>query len=459
MQPFLGKMCDLWKKRVVFVVGLCALGCIGIGLLLGVSPMARYLGWFHSNNDRESFDTPVILLWIFLSFGISDVSYDCLLIPGRALLDDYAAPIERGEEANAIFTGFQLVGRLLGLLVVSSNVTNSGFGGVFRGEDAHLDAVLCTNVVYLMVTVVVVLCFVTDVGSSPMLERQNGEYHVNDVIHRDDVMHSDDDAIHHDDSGDETDDFISNYKEGIASLGDDNCVHDQEEIHLSNPSSNNPHYHPLSVETNDHEQYDRSSSTSPTTSNSFHWCKWEIDATVLLSAVQAAGWTAITSQSFFHTTWRGEQIGSIDLALQGVVGIITSALLPLANKHIGAANVWLASELSFHLLMASIAFVNVDGVAPRIISALCGINYAVHATNGLLVAAKVVSDPSKRARTIAMVNNALPMGQFVTALLGGWIAQHLGGFEYVFVCFGLVGCIVTGFVWIVSWRRMLFVLD
>ena len=213
------------------------------------------------------------------------------------------------------------------------------------------------------------------------------------------------------------------------------------------------------METNDHEQYDRSSSTSPTTSNSFLWCKWEIDATVLLCAVQAAGWTAITSQSFFHTTWRGEQIGSIDLALQGVVGIITSALLPLANKHIGAANVWLASELSFHLLMASIAFVNVDGVAPRIISALCGINYAVHATNGLLVAAKVVSDPSKRARTIAMVNNALPMGQFVTALLGGWIAQHLGGFEYVFVCFGLVGCIVTGFVWIVSWRRMLFVLD
>jgi hypothetical protein len=56
-----------------------------------------------------------------------------------------------------------------------------------------------------------------------------------------------------------------------------------------------------------------------------------------------------------------------------------------------------------------------------------------------------------------MVNNALPMGQLVTALFGGMIAQYFDGFQNVFVCFGAVGCIVTGFVWIVSSRQGLFV--
>ena len=438
-------MSDLWNKRVVFVVGLCAMGCLGVVLLLGVLPIAQYFGLNRKEQDNndddddddESFFGTTVILLAFLSFGISDVCYDCLLIPGRALLDDLAVPLEKDEEANALFTGFQLVGRLLALLVVSSNMTNSGFWGLFRGEDAHFDAVLCTNVLYMMGTVVVVLCFVTDVGSSSTFERQN------DAI---DVTSNEDS-----DDEDETDDFISNYKEGLASFGDDNCVHgESEDFYSSNSCANNTHYQPLSIASNDQDQHGISS-TSQKMPNSK-----ELDATVLLCAVQAAGWTAITSQSFFHTSWRGEQTGSIDLALQGLVGIITSAVLPIANKHIGAATVWLASELSFHLLMAIIAAVNVDSIIPRIISALCGINYAVHATNGLLVAANVVADPSKRARTIAMVNNALPMGQLVTALLGGSIAQHFGGFQYVFVCFGVVGCIVTGFVWIVTWRRGLF---
>lgn len=382
--------------------------------------------------------SPAVITLTFISFGISDICYDCLLIPGRALLDDLAVPLGQSDDANALFTGFQLIGRLLGLVVVSSTMTNSGLWGLFSGQDGHFKAVLSTTVLYLMATVVLVTCFVDDVGARPLKESIDNT--TND---------DDDDAFDDDESG-ETDDFISNYRDGLASNGDDNCLHDREKLH---PTPNKTSYHPLSIES------DKNCIETNHPSSCYQHAMQSIcnpDPTTLLVLVQSTGWMGITSQSFFWTSWRGEQIGSIDLALQGAVGILTSAFLPAANRHFGAASVWLASELFFHVLMISVIFVDVESIMPRIISALCGINYAIHATNALIVAADVVADPSKRARTIASVNNALPFGQLVTALFGGIIAQYFGGFENVFVCFGGVGSVVTGAVWVASARRGLF---
>jgi len=152
--------------------------------------------------------------------------------------------------------------------------------------------------------------------------------------------------------------------------------------------------------------------------------------------------------SFFWTAWRGEQVGCLDLALQGVVGMITAGILPRVNSHFGVSTVWFGSELFFHLLMTLSCTTWID---PRLLCGLTGINYAIHATNGLLVAADIASDPIKnRARIIAMVNNTLPMGQLVTAMFGGMIAQYFGGFEYVFLCFGIIGTLVTIGVWLYS---------
>ena len=152
--------------------------------------------------------------------------------------------------------------------------------------------------------------------------------------------------------------------------------------------------------------------------------------------------------SFFWTAWRGEQVGCLDLALQGIVGMITAGLLPRVNSYFGVSTVWYSSELFFHLLMTLSCTTWID---PRLLCGLTGINYAVHATNGLLVAADIASDPIKnRARIVAMVNNTLPMGQLVTAMFGGMIAQYFGGFEYVFLCFGIIGALVTIGVWLYS---------
>ena len=185
------------------------------------------------------------------------------------------------------------------------------------------------------------------------------------------------------------------------------------------------------------------------------------DACSLLYAVQSVGWLGVCAQSFFWTSWRGDVVGCIDLALQAAIGMATVVFLPRANASCGAAFVWCSSELFFHLLMISVVLVPLGdeytrSVTPRIIGALSGINYAVHATNALLVAADIVPDQTKRARTIAMVNNALPTGQLITALSGGAIAQYFGGFEYVFVCYGIIGALVTSVVWAYSSRHNLF---
>ena len=181
----------------------------------------------------------------------------------------------------------------------------------------------------------------------------------------------------------------------------------------------------------------------------------KVDACMLLFAVQAVGWVSVTAQSFFWTAWRGEEVGCIDLAIQGVVGMATAGLLPVANAYFGAASVWCGSELFFHLLMMSTGVVSGNSNTPRFIAALSGINYAVHATNALIVATDLIPDPNKRARTIAMVNNALPLGQLITALSGGLIAQ-LGGFEYALVCYGFLGVLVTSAVWGISSKQCLF---
>ena len=81
------------------------------------------------------------------------------------------------------------------------------------------------------------------------------------------------------------------------------------------------------------------------------------------------------------------------------------------------------------------------------------INYAVYATNGLIVAANVFDDPMYRARTIAMVNDTLPLGQLITAIFGGTIAQYFGGFRYVFILFGALCFIFTLLVWAVLSRK------
>ena len=122
------------------MVGLSLIALVGIATIISALPLTQVvfgLQNIHDNNDESSNDTVIssmAIVLVFVGFGAADICFDCLLIPGRALLDDLTVPTGRSDEANALFTGFQLGGRLLALLAGSSSLTTSGLFGLFKSE-------------------------------------------------------------------------------------------------------------------------------------------------------------------------------------------------------------------------------------------------------------------------------------------------------------------------------------
>jgi len=422
VQPRLGAWSDKINRRVPLVIALSLIALAGIATLIAAIPLTRALGSkITSSLDGSDVIPPVAIAMAFFGFGAADICFDCLLIPGRALLDDMTVPTGKSDDANALFTGFQLCGRLLALLVGSSSLTTDLWGLDEDSTDSHFNACLSVAALFLMVSMLGVVTFVDDQGSTVI------------IIPNDLEINSD---------------------EGRSEFEEIGACHDEQQKLQTLISGQ-------SISNYDINNSQADSITPGQNIESQSWlCR--LDASVLICAVQAAGWAGICAQVFFWTSWRGEKVGCIDLVWQSVAGVATAGLLPCVNAYFGAASVWFGSELVFHILMMSIGLVSGSDTSnsqwniPRIIAALSGINYAVHATNGLIVATDIFPDSSNRARTIAMVNNALPMGQLITALSGGVIAQYFGGFEYVSVCFGGVGTLVTSLSWAYSSSQSIF---
>ena len=129
VQPRLGAWSDRINRRVPFVVALSSIALVGVTTLITAIPLTQALG-FKATNSDEADDSipPIAIAMAFLGFGVADICFDCLLIPGRALLHDMTVP-----SSDALFTGFQLGGRLLALLVVSSSMTTFGLWGLYKG--------------------------------------------------------------------------------------------------------------------------------------------------------------------------------------------------------------------------------------------------------------------------------------------------------------------------------------
>eukprot|EP00588_Corethron_pennatum_P029717 CAMPEP_0194313056 /NCGR_PEP_ID=MMETSP0171-20130528/9952_1 /TAXON_ID=218684 /ORGANISM="Corethron pennatum, Strain L29A3" /LENGTH=425 /DNA_ID=CAMNT_0039067835 /DNA_START=121 /DNA_END=1395 /DNA_ORIENTATION=+ len=370
VQPRIGKWSDRLNRRVPVLLGLVATALVGITLLLLAVPVANALGLGRT----------AVVAAVFVGFGVADICFDCLLIPGRALLDD-ATPAGKSNQANSLFTGFQLGGRLSALLLAWSV---GGLGGTSDSDDTLFNVMFSLCMVFLLVSTVAA------------------------------VVSTDEDGI-----------FVAATDDELE-LGP---VHrprdDKQEVLL--PATN----------------------PNPLRRGGGNCCGL-LNLTTgerALCTIQAVGWLGICAQSFFWTTWRGEVRGCADLAAQSAIGIATAGVLPALNARFGTAAVWCTSELGYSVLLLATALAGDDGNLARVIGALTGINYAVHANNALLVAANIAVDPHRRARTIAMVNNTLPVGQLVIALLGGTVAEVLGGFQWVFVTVGVLGLLITSTTW------------
>ena len=370
IQPWLGSWSDSLGKRIPFVLGLGVTGLIGLTVVLLASSA--------TDND-ESSSRMMMMIVTFVGFGLADISLDCLLIPGRALLEDTFT--KQTEQANSVFTAFQLGGRLLALWFGSSRWTLTGLDGLFHGPEAHFFALMTLSALFLLISITTTICCVTD--QQPQSTT------------------------------------TTNYQ----------SIPTQQSSLLPIQSAS-----PNTTAT---------TTTTTTNNNNSYTNKNDEKRLFLVCVIQAIGWIGICSQSFFWTSVRGEQKGCTDLVSQGVVGIFVAMILPWINQKFGTMQVWCASELLFHGLMMMTLSLPDSSPLWLYLSALTGVNYAVHATNGLLVASIIVNDPSKRATTIAMINNALPAGQLITALTGGLIAQLLGNFKYTLFSYGTMGFIFT----------------
>jgi hypothetical protein len=256
IQPWLGRWSDRINRRVVFVVMLGVLAMVGLFVLLSPSIVHGF-----EQADAQTFGAATISI-IFVGFGLADICFDCLLIPGRALLDDLAVPLGKAEEANALFTGFQLCGRLLALLIVSSHMTESGFWGLIRGEDGHFVSVLVTNVVCLVTTVVLVGLVVDDKGAAQSTYEVLNKH--DDFIENDNEFHGD---------------LVENGNEM-----DKGCL-EKDNLDSENDCSIEDHNRsPLYI-----QQTDTSDDTNSHQNASICIHTYNLDTTVLICLVQAAG--------------------------------------------------------------------------------------------------------------------------------------------------------------------------
>ena len=301
LQPVIGRWTDELGKRVPFVLGLALLAVVGLVALVAAAPLARWLGLGHTAAVAAA----------FVGFAINDIAHDCLLIPGRAMLDDNTRPQDRGR-ANSTFTGFQLFGRLSALLLGALPFTAAGLG-VFTGADAHFNAMLTVSGVFLGVCTAAAVTAVDEEGArvapegrGPDLERGAGGK--------------------------------ADGLEGLATTapGSSGGAGGQPGIGAGLDLGLDPNLDPPAGEHCGLQSLGRGE--------------------LALCGIQILGWVGIMAQSFFWTSWRGEVTGCAELASSSAAGVLTTVVLPNLNTRFGTANVWCCSELVFHALMFATLF-------------------------------------------------------------------------------------------------------
>ena len=284
VQPWLGNWSDSVGRRIPFILGLGVTCLIGLIVVILASSV---------EDKDDGFGKMMIVT--FVGFGLADISLDCLLIPGRALLEDTFT--KQTEQANSVFTAFQLGGRLLALWLGSSQWTLTGINGLFQGQEAHFFALMTLSAIFLIISITTTISCVTD-------QQQQQQQQLPSKLT----------LPHHHQLPIQSSPYQSTT---ITTTTTKFASSPQTHPKSSSSSSNNE-----SITT-------QQSSLLPLESNSSNTCtdttntythKNDEKRLFLVFVIQAIGWIGICSQSFFWTSVRGEQKGCTDLASQGEIG-------------------------------------------------------------------------------------------------------------------------------------------
>ena len=97
--------------RRPFIVALTLVGVAGIATLV--------LSGTGTAGGTGVIGAGAVLPLAFAGFCVSDVAHECLLGPGRALAGDQAASDKERASADAMFSGMQMLGRFLAMVLGS----------------------------------------------------------------------------------------------------------------------------------------------------------------------------------------------------------------------------------------------------------------------------------------------------------------------------------------------------
>jgi hypothetical protein len=169
VQPLIGDASDncssRYGKRSPFIVVLAFTGVYGFGTLVLSHFIAEAITATNKELDLAVAETVLCML----AFGLADISHDLLLVPGRALVLDLAAAknvvaanggasssaeAKASDEADALYTLYQLGGRLAALVLGTlplEHVFDTLLGAVkiSSGHVTHFQALLSSSCLLL----------------------------------------------------------------------------------------------------------------------------------------------------------------------------------------------------------------------------------------------------------------------------------------------------------------------
>lgn len=372
----------------------------------------------------------------FVGFGLSDVSHDCLLTPGRALLSDMVAETDRRGTADAVFTGMQMLGRFvaLGLGVFPlerlwAPAAEAEAAGALSEKAPpitsvvrHLQAILTISGALLLLSALLSMCCARD--------------------------------------------FVAAASAGASPGGSAGAA--------AAPGATSKYRSLTESESSSAAAAEEEEREEPTV----FWggaslCgrvaallrKRHRGLSVLLCG-HLCGWVSIMSMCFYWTSWVGERrvggqgggllrVAYLGLAAGALVSTCTTLSFNWLHARVSMAHVYLCGEVSFGLCMVATPWVPAAEEcwwASVVLGAGMGFGYATHANNAYAMCETMLDEGggqngprgnSNSGLANGLINATLALGQILVGGLAGLVVERTGGYTALFCGTGAIVVVVN----------------
>jgi len=401
------------NRRRPFIILFSVFACAGFACLV----LSSYVA-----------DIPQRIALVYAAFGVSDLCHDLMLIPGRALLLDMtldevgaAADDAADERADSTYTQVQLMGRLMGLAVVSFPVEEM-FATTLRWT--HFQTALAFSGVVMVVCVAIVL-----------ITSRDRPY---DILLSPSMKGGDEGARATTGSSSS---LVSVLMDIAPSLDQPFLLGGRREEERGRGSGirigrgrgggremdGAAEMDGVGEMNEDREEMERRRADS--ISGRRLQCSQRVDLAVVLF-VTFLFWFGQITFCFWGTSWLGldtKLIGTrfslplVAMATQTLVGILVlNGPLKKMNEWFGRGHVWLLSCVGYMIILACSCLLGPTlPLTTLSILSIGGISIACNSSNVYSIVRDIVDDEDSVGWAISMANNTMPIAQILVGGLNG----------------------------------------